>query len=498
MGVVLKASGVRSAAGGGLRRRDFLTVGAAAAAGLALPARVHGSTTPTAAPVNILFLVSDGMSCGVLDLAESYSQMVRGRGTAWCGLMAERGSVNGLQETHSLDSTVTDSAAASSAWGSGCRGLNGMLNTFPDGRTVTPIGSLVKEAGCSVGLVTTATVTHATPAGFAACVPDRNMEGEIARQYLAGEIDVILGGGAKFFDPACREDGEDVFAAFAGGGYAVCRTPQEMEEAAAQGRRMLGTFSEGHLPYVIDRPDGVPSLAEMTRAALAVLARNPAGFLCQIEGARIDHAAHNNDAPALLHEQLAFDDALRVALDFARRDGRTLVVVTSDHGNANPGLNGWGKAYTESPARFRTLSRATRSSDTILRWIKSSHEAGAVPHDTFCGKFEEMAGFRLTGREREILVQAALEGEAPNWGQQMSGFMGLLGQIAGNHNGIGWTGVTHTSDHTITTAFGPGSEAFHGLLRNDTVFALLTAALGITHRNEPFGGQAEGTLNIEH
>jgi alkaline phosphatase len=485
----LAESGGRAAAARGLRRREFLAAGAAAAAGLALPVRAGASRPPGDAPRSILFLVSDGMSCGVLDLAESFSKLVRGHGTAWCALMADRAAVHGLQETHSLDSTVTDSAAASSAWGSGCRGFNGMINTFPDGRTVTPISRLVKEAGKAMGLVTTATVTHATPAGFAACVPKRDMEDAIARQYLSGNMDVILGGGAKFFDPAQREDGEDVFAAFADGGHAVCRTPREMQEAAAQGRRILGTFADGHLPYVIDRADGVPSLADMTRAALDVLARNPNGFLCQIEGARIDHAAHNNDAPALLREQLAFDDALRVAMDFARRDGETLVVVTSDHGNANPGLNGWGKAYTGSPARFATLTRATRSADAILQWIKSSHEAGAPSHEAFASAFETMAGFRPTAGEQDILVRAAIGGEIPNWSHQANTFKGVFGQIAGNHNGIGWTGVTHTSDHTITTAFGPGSGAFHGLLRNDAVFAFLTGALGITHRNEPFAGK---------
>src|SRR4029434_4694557 len=109
--------------------------------------------------------------------------------------------------------------------------------------------------------------------------------------------------------------------------------------------RVLGLFWSDHLPYTIDRnrepamQSRVPTLAEMTSSALQNLSHSPDGFLLQVEGGRVDHAAHDNDAASMLHDQLAFDDAIGVALEFAKEHGDTLVIITTDHGTGNPGLS---------------------------------------------------------------------------------------------------------------------------------------------------------------
>jgi alkaline phosphatase len=133
---------------------------------------------------NVIFMVSDGMSLGVPSLAEPFSKLVRQRPTAWYQLAQSREVSHGLFETASLNSLVTDSAAASSAWNSGSRVFNHYINVLPDGTQLVPLGPLAQQAGRKVGIVTTATVTHATPAALLVAQADRNSEQEIARQFL--------------------------------------------------------------------------------------------------------------------------------------------------------------------------------------------------------------------------------------------------------------------------------------------------------------------------
>jgi alkaline phosphatase len=482
--------------GSGWNRRQFLAFGTAVAAGAVLSKGSAQTEPGSPAAKNVIFAVSDGMSTGVLDLAEQFSRLVRGKGTRWVSLMKDPRVVAGLQETHSLDSPVTDSAAAAAAWGSGCRGFNGMINEFPGGRQLVPIAKLLKDKGKSVGFVTTATVTHATPAGFAACVPLRSMEHEIARQYLAAGIDVILGGGRQFFEKTAEQT--DLLKAYGAAGYSLAGNRAEME--AANSGKFLGLFHRGHLPYTIDTnnlsaaDNPFPTLEAMTRKALRILAKNKEGFLCQIEAARVDHAAHGNDAAGLLWEQLAFDDAVGAALDFASENGETLVVVLSDHGNANPGLNGCDEGYKKSGQFFRQLTEVRASAEEIAAWIRAEGEG--LPAAGFVRGFQARAGFAPSPGEREILIEASREDAKPaNWSSRLSNFSGLYGQISGNHNGIGWTGVAHTSDHTLLTATGPGQELFAGLQRNDAVFGHLCTLLGVSHINEPFSGSVDGAAS---
>ncbi len=471
-------------------RRKFLLTGAGALGGLSLwprSTRAANTTTAAAKPKNIIFLVSDGMSTGVLDQAEQLSKLVRNKGTVWCNLAAQPGTTSGLMETHSLDSTVTDSAAAASAWGSGSRVNNGVLNMLPDGTKLKTIGELIHESGRALGLVTTATVTHATPAGFAACAESRNDEAGIATQYL-NRVDVILGGGLPFFDKNTREDRHDLIADFSNNNYVICSNLAEMN--AARGGKLLGLFANSHLPYTIDQRENatmqaeVPTLARMTDKALEALSQNQKGFLLQVEAARVDHAAHYNDAPATIWDQIAFDDAVEVALNFAKADGETLVIVTTDHGNSNPGLNGHGPAYSESGNVFKAVAKAKCSFEVLHKQLQAEHEAGQLPDfETLSTRIEEKLGFGLKENEYQAIVEVLQNGEVPSWAHQYRKFPGLLGQIAANHFGIGWTGVTHTSDHIIFHVTGPGQEIFQGLITNDSVFGKLCDLFQIDFQN---------------
>jgi len=185
-----------------LPRRDWLKLATLGGALSCLPRSIaEAGPLPTAGKKvrGIIFMVSDGMSPGVLTMAEAFSKITRKRGTHWHDLLQDKTAACGLMDTASANSYVTDSAAASSSWGCGHRVNNGSINVTPDGKSQSPIFSILKEKGSLTGLVTTATATHATPAGFAACVDKRGNEDDIASQYL-GRVDVILGGGTGHFE----------------------------------------------------------------------------------------------------------------------------------------------------------------------------------------------------------------------------------------------------------------------------------------------------------
>ncbi len=434
---------------------------------------------PAAKARGVVFMVSDGMSPGVLTLAESYSKLTRQRGTRWWQLYNHPAAARGLMDTASASSMVTDSAAASSAWGGGKRINNGVINIDPTGRELTPIAALLKrQSQARIGLVTTATVTHATPAGFAAVVPARGSEALIAPQYL-DRVDVILGGGAGYFEAKSRPDHRDLHADFTKAGYQMVADRDGL--LAARDRRLLGTFSAGHLPFEIDRlhdetlAKRIPTLKEMAMAALDRLLRQDQPFLLQIEGARIDHAAHLNDIAALLGEQLAFDDTLAAVLDAIAGRNDILVVVTSDHGNANPGLNGMGLAYGDSTRAFETIPRATTSHEAIFAAWTARNERDPAK---LAARVASGLGVKLLPAEAESLAAIVGAGHVTEWNHQLEKPEGLLGQFCGNHTGIGWVGTSHTSDPTLISAVGPQAHRFGGMVVNSDVFGHLMELLG--------------------
>lgn len=464
-------------------RRGFLQLGALAGAGGLLPRATMASPDEPrgggAAPRrarNLIFMVSDGMSFGTLTLADLASRARRGRASHWVELFDRAGVRRSVQNTASADSLVTDSAAAASAWGCGRRVKNGSINVTPEGRQLLPLLVRAAQAGKATGLVTTARVTHATPAGFIANVPSRNMEQAIGEQILERRVDVALGGGSKFFPADALKRHADVTV--------VADRGAMLEKQRAPGR-LLGLFASSHVPFELDREPTVPTLAEMTAVALARLGGAGDGFVVQIEGGRVDHAAHSNDAPALVSEQLAFDDALGQVLKFIEGRDDTLVVVTTDHGNANPGLTLYNQ---ESFDGMERLAKARRSFDWISARLgpdKAGEHATRAP-----GVIEEATGIVLNAEERGMLA-AALAGRRVAPFAALNGATSVMGGLLANYFGVGFVSGNHTADDVELTALGPGSERFPGAIDNNRVQDLVCAALDL-----PPGKALEGMERV--
>lgn len=451
-----------------------LGLSGAASAAPAVRTSRSASVGAAAGPAkNVIFMVADGMSTSTLSLGEMYSRANLGRSMRWCGLWGKPGVRRASMTTYSADGWVTDSAAAGSAWGIGEHINNDAVNWTPDARTPAPLLVRARADGRGTGLVTTTRVTHATPASFIANVPRRSLEGEIARQQLERGADVILGGGARHFSDELLADHKD---------WTVVRTRDELLKAPSGAEKLLGIFSKSHVDFDLDRrakdeAKRDPSLAEMVRHALGRLEKKDRGFVMQIEGGRVDHGAHSNDLPAMLFDLLAFDDAIETVLRWM--DGRddTLLVITTDHGNANPALTVYGKPGAELFAR---IPRFTHTLDWAISKVDEDFK-GAPPAErvkALLGFTEKAIGGELRPEDRDWVMRAA-QGQRVNGFDLNNSVPLALGAVVANMFGVAFLSPNHTADLVEVTALGPGSEHLKPLIDNIELHTLVTSALAL-------------------
>ncbi len=280
------------------------------------------SCAETAAPTRVILFVADGAGTAFWTAASLASD----------NLAFKQFPVVGLVETQSADSTITDSGAAATAFASGVPTYNGAIGVDADTNTVSTVLELAQQRGMATGLVVTSTITHATPAAFAAHVPDRYMDFEIARQLSESGVDVMLGGGFRYFDPATRadsSDGVDLLAVMATD-YEVVLSPDEFRAVDADSvSKLIGLFASRHM---IDAFSREPSLPEMTTKAIQVLNKDPDGFFLMVEGSQPDWRGEDNSTlDSVTAEMLDLDRAIWVALEYQRTHPSTLIVVAVDH-----------------------------------------------------------------------------------------------------------------------------------------------------------------------
>lgn len=244
-------------------------------------------------------------------------------------LAVERLPVVGLVDAREMGGKIPDSGASATAYACGIRTFNGAIGVGPDSQPVTTILEVAEARGMATGLVATSSVTHATPASFAAHVPDRDRQFEIARQIAGQGIDVLLGGGRRYFDPTVRRDSADLLGDMRRRHTLVDSSGQLQTLDWDTVSVLIGLFAEDGMPRAATR---APTLPEMTTAALAVLDRAPEGFFLMVEGSQPDWREHDNEVlEAVAAEMLDLDRAIAVALDYRTRHPGTLIVVTADH-----------------------------------------------------------------------------------------------------------------------------------------------------------------------
>jgi alkaline phosphatase len=470
-----------------ISRLNFIKTGLLSTAGIGLglnglsPDSKAKKSYKNGSAKNVIFLVSDGMSSGTLAMTDVFKRLHQNEQSNWMKLYTsdKRPFSRGLMDMASLNSVVTDSAAASSSWGCGQRVYNGKVNWGENGEKLKPICKIFKDAGKSAGLVSTARITHATPAGFSTNVEKRGMEEEIARQQLEGEFDVLLGGGDRYFSGEFRKDKTDLYKKFKANGYDVAKTKADMEGSNSD--KLIGIFSKHHMPYTIDQNNDskltkeVPTLSEMTRTALDKLSSNSEGFILQVEGGRVDHAAHGNDAAGIIYDQLAFDDAIEEVLNFTKDRDDTLVILTSDHGNANPGLNGLGDYYGDSNEMLLTIADYRHS----FEWIQEKLNEYTNPTANRIQEIVETATQTKITKKQAKMLEDARAGKLETPFENRSRFDAVLSGVLANYNGIYFVGTNHTADYTELACWGPGHERLSPLTKNTDLFNLMVEMAGV-------------------
>ena len=300
---------------------------------------------------NVILCIGDGMGFDHVALARHHGA---GPGKK---LYMELLPVKGEAATHSANSDVTDSAASGTAMACGVKTNNGMIGMSPDKTPYSSILELLDQKGWRTGLVATSEISHATPASFASHVDSRDKQKEIAVQMLDNRVDVLLGGGRKHWN-------DKLLTKAATDGYQVIETRDEM--LTLKPGPVLGLFVNGGMTTF--EPE--PSLMEMSKTAIDLLNTKSAEwfapkpkFFLMIEGSQIDWASHANDTDRVIRQTLLFDMTVRQAIEFAKRDGHTLVIVTADHETGG----------------LRLKTDPTREKGVKAKWTTGGHTGVKVP-----------------------------------------------------------------------------------------------------------------------
>ena len=266
-------------------------------------------------PKNVIFLIGDGMG-----LAQIYAGMVANGNS----LQLERCTYSGFSKTYSANNFTTDSGAGGTALACGVKTKNGMIGMSPDSVSVPSILELSEKNKLSTGIVVACSVTHATPASFIAHQVNRDMNEEIASDYLKTDIDVFIGGGRKYFED--RTDGRNLTTELKAKNYQIAYNLKDVK--AVKSGKLAGLLYEDQNPGMPERGTMLP---DATSTAIDILSNNKKGFFLMVEGSQIDWAGHDNNSVQMIKEVLDFDQTIGQVLDFAKKDGNTLVIITADH-----------------------------------------------------------------------------------------------------------------------------------------------------------------------
>ena len=299
---------------------------------------------------NVILLIGDGMG-----LAQSYAAYLANDKSLSIYTMP----YTGLSITSCADREVTDSGAGGTAIATGHKANYKAIGLDKNNISHPSLLKIAKQYGKSTAIVCSCDLTHATPAAFVANVKNRDLQEQIALSYLEEYCDIALGGGAERFTSKGRKDKLNLIDSLAKRGYAVVYSQDELSKCESE--KIFGLFAEGHLPEASKR-GGV--MQQYMLKALEQLDKNPNGFFMMLEGSRIDMEAHLNKYDAMVEETLDFDRCVAIALDFAKRKGNTLVVVTADHETGG-------------------LTLPAKGSKTKDKWTTLNHTGVPVPIYSF-------------------------------------------------------------------------------------------------------------------
>lgn len=316
-------------------------------------------TSETPVVENVILLIGDGMG-----VSQVYSGI-----TANNGLNLEKSKYVGFSKTYSASDYITDSAAGGTAIATGTKTNNGAIGVDAKGNDVKSILEYAAENGLSTGVVASCAITHATPASFVAHQQNRNMQEEIAVDFVNSDITLFIGGGKKYF--AERSDKANLLDQLKENGFQVALDMEEVKKTTTG--KLAALVADEHPSTYPDRGEFLP---ESVQAALNILDNNSEGFFLIVEGSQIDWESHDNNAEGVVNEMIDFDNAIKVAFDYADKNPGTLVVITADHETGGMALTGGD----------------IKTGDVKANWGTTGHSSVMVPVFSYGAGSEEFAG----------------------------------------------------------------------------------------------------------
>ena len=429
---------------------------------------------------NVIVLIADGCS------SEQYT-FARWFKGAPLSLDAIR---VGAVKTYIADSVVADSAPAASAFATGVRTSDKFISVGPRADTIStvskppedlqyrPLATVLEGAKLmhkATGIVCTSRITHATPAAFVSHTASRKQEDDIMEQLLHQNLDVVFGGGrgGLLSDSNKGEAGknDNPGTLLRKEGYLLVGTRDEM--ANLDSGKVFGLFSEDHMAAEVDREQlgpKEPKLSEMTRKAIDILSQDPDGFFLMVEGSQIDWACHANDPAHLLGDLLAYEEAVGVALDFARNNGQTLVLALSDHNTGGFSIGNYRTSSTYSQMTPESLLDPFRKMNASAQTMWGMIEGIQTP-ETVMDVIQKSWGLDVTKKDaQKILSLAGL------YKPYKMPYYAIGEVVCPGYTNVGWTTHGHTGGDVPLFAFGPGSPK--GLVDGPEIAGICAGAMG--------------------
>ncbi len=408
---------------------------------------IMGSLWASEAPKNIIIMIGDGMGPAHISAYRHFKDdpsTPQIETTIFDQLMI--GAVS--TDPDEAIGTVTDSAAAATALSSGVKTYNGAINFDRNKKPLIPLFYRAVEQGKSTGVVVTSQVNHATPAAFAAVVRQRHQYDQIASQYLIKKInnkpilDVILGGGLQYF----REGKDNLLQKFKQQGYQVSTDVKSFKKLNNQAP-LIGLYANKGLQPYLDRKESMITLPNFMDKALARLKNNPKGFVLLVEGSQIDWASHDNDILDTMWEMDEFAQSVQKAVDFAKKNTNTLVLVTADHETGGLSLGTKGE-YSFRP---QLLTRAKISISQMLQQFS----AGTAWKKLFADQ-----GVNTTDDQIEQVSSGLLKSVH---------YRQFIDAVYDSYTQTGWTTKGHTGVDVWLMGYGKGVDNFKGHWSNEQI-----------------------------
>ncbi len=440
----------------------------------------------------VFYFIGDGMGLNQVNTTEMYLGEQNGRiGTE--PLCFASFPVAGMATTFSATNSITDSSAGGTALACGMKTYNGAIGVNTDKATIMSVAERAKKAGKKVGITTSVSVDHATPAAFYAHQPDRSMYYEIALQLPEAGFDFYAGGG--FLKPSTtfeKKEAPSVYSIIEQAGYTIARGMDEYESKAEDADKIVLIQKEGAdpscLPYAIDREEDDLTLEQITESAIEFLTKdNKKGFFLMVEGGKIDWACHSNDAATMVKEVIDMDKAVKVAYEFYKKHPKeTLIVITADHETGGLGLG--NSDYT---LNLKALDCQKQSVDMLSRAItdlrkakghKASWEDAKALLSERMGLWSQLP---LTWEQEKLLRDEFEESFVKNKVVFEESLYGKTEPLAAAAKKVvnqiakmGWTTGNHSAEYVPVFAVGAGSKLFMGKMDNTDIPKRIAKAAG--------------------